>query len=254
MTGLLHRLAARALGQASAVRSDARLPFGTIAPLSDDEGNESERLPIAKDDRPPVPNRFPSSLTADNVTFTDAHAEAPPLVQTRVPGPARPAAPVALPPVKRQQPTGQDWGGHYPVRDAESTEGPLRGNTVSPHTKLLSHKAPPGAVNPETATASNRRVDVSPRDGLDHPSARMRSEPPALLAAPAIHTAPVGRGADTASPAHPVADSEPNEVHVHIGRIEITAVHEAAPRRHAQVPPATSPMTLGAYLAKRGRT
>jgi len=116
------------------------------------------------------------------------------------------------------------------------------------------HKAPLRAVHLETATASNGRVDASPRYGLDHPSARMPGEPPVLLAAAPIHAAPVRLPADTASPAHSVADSEPNEVHVHIGRIEITAVHEAAPRRRAQTPPPASPMTLDAYLAKRGRT
>jgi hypothetical protein len=254
MTGLLHRLAARALGQARAVRSDARLPFGTIPPSSDDEGNESERPLIAGDDQPSVPNRSPSSLRADKGALTDAHAETPPLLQTRAPGATLPAAPAAFPPVQRQQPTDQDWVGHHPVRDAESTVGPLRGNAVIPGTKPISHKSPPGAVNLETATASNRRVDVSPRYGLDHPSAWMRSEPPVLMAAAAIHTAPVRRPADTASPSHPVSDSEPNEVHVHIGRIEITAVHQAAPRRRAQTAPPASPMTLDAYLAKRGRT
>jgi hypothetical protein len=49
-----------------------------------------------------------------------------------------------------------------------------------------------------------------------------------------------------------MASQEPNEVHIHIGRIEVTAVHEAAaPRRRRESAPA---MTLDAYLAKRGRT
>jgi hypothetical protein len=254
MKGLLSRLAARASGTTAAVRSDARLPFGTVTPPSDDEGHESERPLIAGDDQPGVPNRSPSSLRADEASFADARAETPPLLQTRAHGAILPAAPVAFPPVERQLPTDQDWVGHHPVRDAESMVAPLRRNAVSPGTKPLSHKAPLGAVNLETATASNRRVDVSPRSGPDQTSAWTRSEPPVLLPPAAIHTAPVRRPADTASLAHSVADSEPNEVHVHIGRIEITAVHEAAPRRRVQISPAASPMTLDAYLAKRGRT
>jgi hypothetical protein len=52
---------------------------------------------------------------------------------------------------------------------------------------------------------------------------------------------------------HAVANGEPSEVHIHIGRIEVTAMHEAAPPRRppVQKPP---PMSLDAYLAKRGRT
>lgn len=43
------------------------------------------------------------------------------------------------------------------------------------------------------------------------------------------------------------------EVHIHIGRIEVTALHEAAPparRRVAAAPRA--PMSLDSYLAARG--
>jgi hypothetical protein len=52
---------------------------------------------------------------------------------------------------------------------------------------------------------------------------------------------------------HAVASGEPSEVHIHIGRIEVTAMHEAAPPRRPPVP-RPSPMSLDAYLAKRGRT
>jgi hypothetical protein len=52
---------------------------------------------------------------------------------------------------------------------------------------------------------------------------------------------------------HAVASREPSEVHIHIGRIEVTAVHEAAPPRRLPAP-RPSPMSLDAYLAKRGRT
>ena len=45
---------------------------------------------------------------------------------------------------------------------------------------------------------------------------------------------------------------EPSEVHVHIGRIDVSAVHEpATPRRRAAV--AAAPMSLDTYFTKRGR-
>ena len=45
-------------------------------------------------------------------------------------------------------------------------------------------------------------------------------------------------------------EPENTEVHVHIGRIEVTAVHEAAPERPKR-PPARGPMSLDEYLTRR---
>ena len=54
------------------------------------------------------------------------------------------------------------------------------------------------------------------------------------------------------SPARAAKAEEPTEVHVHIGRIDVTAVHEpAAPRRRPAGAPA--PMSLDTYLARRSR-
>jgi hypothetical protein len=48
------------------------------------------------------------------------------------------------------------------------------------------------------------------------------------------------------------ARAEPGEVHIHIGRVEVTAVHEApVPRRRP--PAAPSPTSLDVYLAGRRR-
>jgi hypothetical protein len=47
-------------------------------------------------------------------------------------------------------------------------------------------------------------------------------------------------------------DAEPTEVHVHIGRIEVTAVQESAPQR-PKTPPARKSTSLDDYLAKRRR-
>jgi hypothetical protein len=47
-------------------------------------------------------------------------------------------------------------------------------------------------------------------------------------------------------------DAEPTEVHVHIGRIEVTAVQESAPKR-TKAPPARKSTSLDDYLVKRQR-
>jgi hypothetical protein len=81
--------------------------------------------------------------------------------------------------------------------------------------------------------------------------------PPAVphpAAAPAITAPAITRWPGMTNPAaHAVANAEPSEVHIHIGRIEVTAVHEAASPRRPPVP-RPPPMSLDAYLAKRGRT
>ena len=52
-------------------------------------------------------------------------------------------------------------------------------------------------------------------------------------------------------PAREAKAEEPTEVHVHIGRIDVTVVQEpAAPRRSAGAP---APMSLDTYLARRSR-
>jgi hypothetical protein len=86
-------------------------------------------------------------------------------------------------------------------------------------------------------------------------------------------TAPATPGASTAAPVptvtgHPLAGpgreeagpvargstaAAPDEVHVHIGRIEVTAVREAPPMTRRR-PRGKAPMTLDEYLAKRGGT
>jgi hypothetical protein len=51
----------------------------------------------------------------------------------------------------------------------------------------------------------------------------------------------------------PGAADEATEVHIHIGRIDVTAVHEAPPPRRK--PASTqAPMSLDSYLARRSRS
>jgi hypothetical protein len=82
-------------------------------------------------------------------------------------------------------------------------------------------------------------------------------EPSLLIPLAAPH--PAAAPATTRWPAmtnpaiHAATGGEPSEVHVHIGRIEVSAVHEAAPARRPPAP-RPPPMSLDAYLAKRGRT
>jgi hypothetical protein len=63
---------------------------------------------------------------------------------------------------------------------------------------------------------------------------------------------PVRRGATPqGSTAAPGEDN--TEVHIHIGRIDVTAVHET-PAARRRAPGAPAPMSLDGYLAKQGRS
>lgn len=46
----------------------------------------------------------------------------------------------------------------------------------------------------------------------------------------------------------------PDEVHVHIGRVEVTAVREPAPAKPRTRTPGRQPMSLQDYLARRDRS
>jgi hypothetical protein len=61
---------------------------------------------------------------------------------------------------------------------------------------------------------------------------------------------PGGAALDRPNATHTGAVEETTEVHVHIGRIEVTAMHEPAPAKPAAAR-RPAPMSLDDYLAKR---
>jgi hypothetical protein len=93
-----------------------------------------------------------------------------------------------------------------------------------------------------------RPSDASPLSG--EPSLLMpKATPGEVQVQPAVSPATAHQAAMGRAP----ASHQETEVHIHIGRIDVTAVHEAAPPRRP-LPKTTSPMSLDSYLAKRGRT
>jgi hypothetical protein len=121
--------------------------------------------------------------------------------------------------------------------DLESMPAPARGESETHRDSRAPHAPDP-----------LRPIDASRL--LDEPSLLMPTATPGKVQAqPAVspataHQAAVGRAA---------ASHQETEVHIRIGRIDVTAVHEATPPRRP-APKTTSPMSLDSYLAKRGRT
>ena len=257
MKGLLHRVAARAAGTAVAVRSDAGLPYaGSGAGLRDVGEAEAHfptgaaplaQMPSAsatherdRTTRPVDPADPPAVMGAARTPppFVDARTDAAAVRDTPT------VAPNAMIAPRIESAQASDFD------ELQSTMPPLH---AAP---LRSPVAPaaPAAVETEPATTrAPREAPITARTAMrvDDPAPLMPREarPPPLSPVPQPATR---RGTSPQSIAAAQSEAD-TEVHIHIGRIDVTAVHEApAPRRRAAAAPA--PMSLDGYLAQRGRS
>jgi hypothetical protein len=245
MTGLLHRLAARAAGTTMAVRSDARLPFGGIEP-----GPGTAAAVVE-----------PSSVFATPAAMPIAPA---PLDGSRV-DPRMPNAAAGTPPPQAPRADPAPSVAAHPGRDPRASFPDAAPRTVTeavppPMVEMVIDHGRASRSRAESAAESAHRsaaplaLDAAGRPG----AALVVRDPPLLIPLAVSDRAPVPTAvAPAAIPtalgaAQNAARAEPGDVHIHIGRVEVTAVHEApAPRRRPV--PAPSPMSLDAYFARRGR-
>ncbi|MDB6084919.1 MAG: hypothetical protein JWN43_2800 [Gammaproteobacteria bacterium] len=239
MKGLLHRLAARAAGTTVAVRSDARLPFGGAGMGRAAEASEGQ-ISVAEASHvhdsaslSPLTDRAPQDPQARR---TDALM---PDVQSALPTSATLAQPGELDTrlLMRLVAAAPADAETLAAVDLESMPVPTRGESKTRRDSRALHAPDP----------------LRPIDALrlsDEPSLLMPTATPGKLQ---VH--PDVSPATTHQPAmaRAAANNQETEVHIHIGRIDVEAVHEAAPPRRTP-PKTTSPMSLDSYLAKRGRT
>lgn len=233
MTGLLHRLAQRATGCAWTVRSDVRLPFG------------ADGLDRPHDETVPP-------LMEAAVPQTHAPAR---------PRPAEPASLVTAAPGQAMPPRGQSPA----VAAQPGRAQPVEAEAAAQRTPVATTPPaqPPGAPGAAAVPATAMPTMASPQTPARPPSTPPpRREEPAPLLPPqpgaAGHAAPLaqtvrGPAAFALRPAPQTAASPETEVHIHIGRIDVTALHEA-PRPKARPRERTQPVSLDAYLAARSKT
>ena len=230
MSGLLHRLAARALGAAPIVRpvvgwsAEAGLRATAQAPtLVPERGVEHMAAPR------PTAGNAPVRAASDAVSF-----------QSTMEPPPRGSATAAA--AERDVPVA-----------AESLPRPL---PPDPAEASIAPLETPNALPPSATTRPGRgKVERRPLAPLDRAEAPRRSTPdapPPLLPRRDRHPLPplaiaaaVPQPAGAARP----AIEETTEVHVTIGRIEVTAVHEAPPPRRE--PARRKPKSLEEHLASR---
>lgn len=243
MNGLLHRVAARAAGTAVAVRSDAGLPCagGGLGP--GDVGEAEAPFPTAVAPR----SQMPSALAAHDRDRATRPVEVTPAMEA-----AR--APSVLGAVQTDAAV-RDTPALAPRAESAQSSGFDEPQTTMPpvHAALLMSPATLAAIEPEPAAQrapSETSITVRTAMRIDDPAPLMpreaRPTPPAPVPQPATRRGALLQGLATTQ------SEADTEVHIHIGRIDVTAVHEAQPpRRRAAAAPA--PMSLDGYLAQRGR-
>ena len=253
MNGLLHRVAARAAGTAVAVRSEAGSPYAAGGSGQGDMG-EAE-APIAPAAAPREPMQSVSARhQIDRSTGVVESVEAPPVIE----GVRAPSVRVAA---RTDATVLRDTSTIGPKAAVAPRVGSTQASAFAEPqaTMPLLHAAPPmprpalAAIEPEPEAArAPREIAITAR-------AAMRAADPAPLMPREALPAPLApvpqpmtrRGALPQGIAATQSEAD-TEVHIHIGRIDVTAVHEAAPpRRRAVAAPA--PMSLDGYLAQRGR-
>lgn len=231
MNGLLHRLAARANGSAWTVRSDARLPFA-----SESWGQATIETE--------APQTEPTALLRPSAKALapDPHATEPNA------------------PHLQQQAAGQAPAGESPNALMSVPATPYR--TVQQHQWPFATDAPLSAQPPDKRTVLPQPTPDAPatsRPAAAHPHAApafAQNAPEPLL--PPVSAPSVAASAGLAPRAHPgawagttqPAAREDTEVHIHIGRIDVTVVHEA-PKPRPRARERTQPVSLDAYLAAR---
>ena len=292
MTGLLHRLAARAAGTAVAVRSDARLPYNGPA-LGWTDATETEIAVPARPEPPHAPVAVPPLLDVRENAWPpatmEAAAESSPAVNAeRVQdATASSAKPPALPVLERlvftrtEVSTGRDPATSAQARGERPDARPSSAIPAAPDHEpnaVPMQSRPRVARDPATsAQAQGEWPDPRPSGTIPagpdrepnavHVQSRARVDPAPLLPQAAPRTIPSAArvspvtsapGAARAQALTNDAANEGTEVHIHIGRIEVTAVHAAPPpprkaARHARpdvtrrLPrPAESGMSAGA--------
>lgn len=241
MTGFLHRLAERATGAAHPLRKVATNLFAP--PLLEDVSQTDAILPGRVDPAPalvsqgvatpaqPGPGRKPG------VSAESARPDA-----------ARHEASVDQPLTDRR-PDVSEKARDTAIRQPASEPPPLM-----PRVAMTVQSAEAvAAANPMSSLPPSDDAHAEPLD-VSRPtsSARPRVEPLLPLRQTAVNLAGPTVNASRADSRNAPAGlvEETTEVHVSIGRIEVTAVHEPAPAKPA-ASRRNAPMSLDDYLAKR---
>lgn len=253
MSGLLRRLAGQALnGAGAAIHSQARMPYlaslefassQASQPMATAQPADSGQAPIAVQPlhSAPPPNAGhaePASAVPPSVGASHPNAIPAPIGQMQENTPAEVVGPSArFAPARPMPPDSMPADTGWFPPPTPGNPGRQREAAPMPAGQAQMTVSQPNPLPFTDVQFASPRLPApllaAPRPPLPAESARPASPPPGSL--------------QTARASLP----EANEVHVHIGRIEVTAVHESQPPKRAAAPPRRQPLALDDYLAKR---
>jgi hypothetical protein len=277
MSGLLKRLARQAIGGGRpSIRPLVSRTIVGIEPVVEQAAVEPEpNMPLTR----PAPQGSPAKPSAEQAQAT---INSPPVDALLEPDEA--AQPTSAP--ARSHPTASPTPTTDPVQ-RDVTE-PLESPAISaPPRDIPVQPVQPAGLQDDrdrsavrelpsevVATSKIDRVEIHAAAWDDGPTkdtespgtaARAGIDQPAKTPEPLLpvtsddsriqaRVSPTNRATSDRLNNHITSDSEPNEVHVHIGQIEFTAVHESAPPAKKKPRERRQPMSLDDYLAQRQRS
>lgn len=255
MSSLLRRLV-RPAGEIRHVRPTAALPYQSV-PAFDDGGLDAP-APSASSMAPPPLVAEPPRATP---SATSPASPSRPETDTSPPGrafvPAHHERTASASVIEAAPGTARPWTPPAPLM-AERIEHAPTGTGVPPDTRTPSEDTPEAFTNAQApvtdraqpeygpARVASRNAGIAPRPTRSHPSPLFPPEAPDQTVPQARRPqSPEAHRIDAGATAN-----ETPEIHVHIGRIEVTALPEAAtpqPKRRQ----GKSPMSLDDYLARK---
>lgn len=241
MSGFLHRLAAQAMGNTNTLRSAVRTPYTSLPPVNRIEPDtqvatlnpiDTERQHKGNSDTER------SSVASQAQQHVNTYAEIGTKPRDNEIAPSSPEILV----------TKSDTGLHTkPNRSngvSSSAKAMLRQSSIE---KTVAGELPVLAEEIEMRVPGNNSTTL-PESNYPTPLLPLKNaaRPSALNASAAKQRSEHGGSSRQGQ-----AD-EITEVHVSIGRIEVTAVHESPPPKR-QAPTSAKPLSLDEYLARRGK-
>jgi hypothetical protein len=248
MSGFLHRLAAQAMGSRNTLHSVTHLPYtispspvhndGQVATLGTkgnkrhpivNNGAESDHLPSQNQPRDSNQAEIGAQALENEVVPTSPEVL---ITQSATGFTTKPDIEIVHPSSLRSRPRQAEKS----VNKAAAGGSPVWDEVINTHTPL-NNSATKSIAN-DTPTDSAIPPPLLPLKNSAYPSA--------------LNSTAVAQRGEPRGSAWQSQVEETTEVHVSIGRIEITAMHEAPPPKR-QAPATARPMTLDEYLARRGR-
>jgi hypothetical protein len=254
MSNLFQRLASQQLDSGTLrVHPMASLPYQAVPEFTEQatELDKYDKVAGTPEAGSAPPGSMPSHPTSESVPTTSRKASTQPQ-HPSAPAPLLPTtdqadqAPMAAPSTEALASEEEPHTGitPHPAKTRLPLPSPLLMELPAEEKpgSAVSNEISPPVENPSTDTSSDTAADGLPAAIL--PRQRAAKATTAMPHAPPTpHT-----GVRTSQE----ASSEPNEVHVHIGRIEVTAIQQPSPPKPRQKR-GRAPMSLDDYLAKRQR-